>query len=64
MKSGVVATITTVSALSLADRALGWVLLIAGVVLIFGLVVLAVFPSRFQKDAHEVLCILLDRPRG
>lgn len=64
MKSRVAATITTVSALSLADRALGWVLFIAGAVLIFVLVVLAVFSSRFKDDAQEVLCILLGRPRG
>ena len=63
MKSRVVATITTVSALSLADRALGWVLLIAGVVLIF-VVVTPVYWPRFRKDAQEVLCILLGRPRG
>jgi len=63
MKSRVAATITTVSALSLADRALGWVLLIAGVVLIF-VVVTAVYWPRFRKDAQEVLRILLGRPRG
>jgi hypothetical protein len=64
MKSRVAATITTVGALSVADQALGWVLLIAGVVLIFVVVVPAVYSSRFKKDAQEVLCILLGRPRG
>jgi hypothetical protein len=63
MKS-LVAIITAIGALSLADRALGWSLLIAGVALIFGLVVLAVFPSQLKDDAQEVLRILLGRPRG
>jgi hypothetical protein len=61
MKSLVTATITTAaSALSLAyDHALGWALFALFAVL----VVTAVFSSRFKKDAQDVLCILLGRPR-
>jgi hypothetical protein len=62
MKSRV-ATITTVSALILADRALGWALLIAGVILIFVVVVPAVHSPNKQEAAQEVLRILLGRLR-
>jgi hypothetical protein len=62
MKSRV-ATITTVSALILADRALAWALLIAGVILIFVVVVPAVHSPNKQEAAQEVLRILLGRLR-
>ncbi len=68
MKSRVAATITTASALSLADPAFGWALLalVAGVIIIT-LVLICVVVVRAvdsPRAARKVLRILLGRPRG